>query len=34
MPQKSWSAKRERQYIHIKDSQLARGKPQPQAAPS
>ena len=28
MPQKSWSAKRERQYVHIKDSLLARGEPQ------
>ncbi len=28
MPQKSWSAKRERQYVHIKDSLLARGGPQ------
>ena len=27
MPQKAWSAKRERQYVHIKDSLLARGKP-------
>lgn len=26
MPQKSWSAKRERQYEHIKDSLLERGK--------
>ena len=26
MPQKSWSAKRERQYAHIKDSLLERGK--------
>jgi len=25
MPQKSWSAKRERQYAHIKDSLLERG---------
>lgn len=28
MPQKSWSAKRERQYTHIKDSLLKRGKPE------
>ena len=26
MPQNSWSAKRERQYAHIKDSLLERGK--------
>ena len=26
MPQKAWSAKRERQYAHIKDSLLERGK--------
>jgi hypothetical protein len=26
MPQKAWSAKRERQYQHIKDSLLERGK--------
>ena len=26
MPQKAWSAKRERQYTHIKDSLLADGK--------
>ena len=26
MPQKAWSAKRERQYTHIKDSLLERGK--------
>lgn len=25
MPQEAWSAKRERQYEHIKDSQLGRG---------
>ena len=31
MPQKAWSAKRERQYGHIKDSLLERGKPQPLA---
>lgn len=27
MPQKAWSAKRERQYTHIKDSLLEGGKP-------
>ena len=26
MPQKTWSAKRKRQYTHIKDSLLGRGK--------
>ena len=31
MPQKSWSAKRERQYEHIKEGLLERGKPQPVA---
>jgi hypothetical protein len=31
MPQKAWSAKRERQYVHIKKSLLERGKPQPVA---
>jgi hypothetical protein len=31
MPQKTWSAKRERQYAHIKESLLERGKPQPTA---
>jgi len=31
MPQKGWSAKRERQYAHIKDSLLAQGKPEPLA---
>ncbi len=31
MPQKTWSAKRERQYTHIKDSLLERGKPEPLA---
>ena len=31
MPQKTWSAKRERQYVHIKDSLLDRGKPLPLA---
>jgi hypothetical protein len=31
MPQKAWSAKRERQYAHIKDSLLERGKPEPLA---
>lgn len=29
MPQKAWSAKRERQYAHIKDSLIDRGKPLP-----
>lgn len=28
MPQDSWSAKRERQYVHIKESLLDRGKPE------
>ena len=32
MPQKAWSAKRERQYAHIKDSLLERGEPEPLAA--
>ena len=32
MPQKSWSAKRERQYAHIKDSMLERGKGEQVAA--
>jgi hypothetical protein len=27
VPQKAWSAKRERQYAHIKESLLERGKP-------
>ena len=31
MPHKAWSAKRERQYAHIKDSLLERGKSQPVA---
>ena len=31
MPQKAWSAKRERQYAHIKDSLLEGGKPEPVA---
>ena len=31
MPQKAWSAKRERQYAHIKESLLDQGKPQPLA---
>ena len=31
MPQKAWSAKRERQYVHIKDSLLEQGKPEPLA---
>ena len=28
MPQKAWSAKRERQYTHVKDSLLEGGKPE------
>jgi hypothetical protein len=31
MPQEAWSAKRVRQYAHIKDSLLERGKPEPLA---
>ena len=31
MPQKAWSAKRERQYAHIKDSLLESGKSEPLA---
>lgn len=31
MPKKAWSAKRERQYTHIKDSLIERGKPLPLA---
>jgi hypothetical protein len=31
MPQKAWSAKRERQCVHIKESLLERGKPEPLA---
>lgn len=31
MPTKAWSAKRKRQYAHIKDSLLERGKPEPLA---
>ena len=31
MPHKAWSAKRERQYAHIKDSLLERGEPEPLA---
>ena len=31
MPQKAWSAKRERQYVHIKASLLEQGKPAPLA---
>jgi len=31
MPQKAWSAKRERQYAHIKASLIDRGKPMPVA---
>ncbi|MDR7308370.1 plasmid stabilization protein [Rhodoferax saidenbachensis] len=31
MPKSTWSAKRERQYLHVKESLLARGKPVPLA---
>jgi hypothetical protein len=31
MPQKAWSAKRERQYVHIKQSLLDRGEAEPLA---
>ena len=31
MPQTAWSAKRKRQYLHIKDSLLAQGRPEPLA---
>jgi hypothetical protein len=31
MPQKIWSAKRERQYAHVKESLIQRGKPEPLA---
>ena len=31
MPQKAWSAKRERQYTHIKASLIDRGRPTPVA---
>lgn len=31
MPKKAWSAKRERQYDHIKDGLIDRGKPPPLA---
>jgi hypothetical protein len=31
MPQQAWSAKRERQYAHIKQSLLASGRPKPLA---
>ena len=31
MPQKAWSAKRERQYVHVKDSLIEQGKPKPLA---
>ena len=31
MPRTTWSAKRERQYVHIKDSLLDQGKPEPLA---
>jgi hypothetical protein len=32
MPQKSWSAKRERQHAHIKESLIERGEKEPLAA--
>lgn len=31
LPQKAWSAKRERQYAHIRHSLLKRGRPEPLA---
>ncbi len=31
MPQNAWSARRERQFVHIKDSLLDQGKPRPLA---
>ena len=31
MPEQAWSAKRERQYVHIKASLIERGKPEPLA---
>lgn len=31
MPQKAWSAKRKRQYVHVKESLLDRGQSQPLA---
>ena len=31
MPQKTWSAKRERQYEHVKESLTDQGKPEPLA---
>ncbi len=31
MPRTTWSAKRERQYAHVKDSLLEQGKPEPVA---
>jgi hypothetical protein len=31
MPQNAWSAKRERQYVHVKESLLERGEPEPLA---
>ena len=31
MPHKALSAKRERQYVHVKESLLGQGKPQPMA---
>ena len=34
MPQKAWSAKRERQYVHIKERLLERGRSEPLAEES
>jgi len=31
VPKKAWSAKRERQYAHIKDGLIVRGTPEPLA---
>jgi hypothetical protein len=31
MPQNAWSSKRERQYEHIKDSELDQGRPEDRA---
>ncbi len=31
MPQKAWSKKRERQYVHIKDSLIERGRSEDKA---
>jgi len=28
MPQRAWSAKRERQYVHVRESLLERGRPE------